>query len=53
MKTFIFVLVLALLIIVLLWFVLYKLRKPKDDVVVYTCNICDERDCICHKEKNT
>jgi hypothetical protein len=51
MKAIIFVLLAAVLVFLIFQIVLYKQKKPKDDLVVYTCDFCGERDCICHQEK--
>ena len=52
MKAFIFVLLAALLVFLFFQIILYKPKKPKDDLVVYSCDICGDNDCICHKENN-
>jgi len=52
MKAIIFVLLAAVLAFLFFQIILYKQKKPKDDVVLYTCDICGDRDCICHKENN-
>jgi len=52
MKVAVFVLIAALLAFLFFRIVLKKQKKPKDDLIVYTCDICGDLDCICHKENN-
>jgi hypothetical protein len=52
MKVTIFVLIAALLAFLFFQIVLKKQKKPKDDLIVYTCDICGDHDCICHKVNN-
>jgi hypothetical protein len=53
MKAFIFVLLAALLVFLFFQIILYKPKKPKDNLIAYKCDICGDHDCICHKENDT
>ena len=45
---FLFIMIAAVVIFVLLWIGLYKRSKAKADVS-YSCNVCNEKHCNCTK----
>jgi hypothetical protein len=42
-------LILAVCIIVMVFWVLKNREKPPEET--YVCQVCNERECICHKEE--
>ncbi|MBW1837021.1 MAG: hypothetical protein JRF71_04015 [Deltaproteobacteria bacterium] len=40
----------GLFIFFFLWIVFSRRKDSGDKVVPYTCTVCGEKDCICHKE---
>jgi len=40
----------GLFIFFFLWIVFSRRKDSGDKAVPYTCTVCGEQDCICHKE---
>ncbi|MFC1885535.1 hypothetical protein ACFLZM_00545 [Thermodesulfobacteriota bacterium] len=53
MGTIIITLIAAVVIILLFTVALSKKRAHREDVDQYICEICDEKDCVCHKEDHS
>lgn len=52
MGKFLIMLLAACVAFLVLWIVLGKKKKLKEHVDTYTCSVCGEKDCSCHKEEN-
>ena len=59
MMTFFLVLFIIIILFLLLGFVFYKKKfqkeSPKESIEKsskYICDVCGEKDCICHREDN-
>jgi len=49
MKEALLIFLAALLVFIFIMFIFSKKRKARDLVAYYVCDICGERDCICHR----
>ena len=51
MGEIIITLVATIIIFLIFGGVLLNKRKPRENIDKFTCDICDEKDCVCHKEE--
>lgn len=53
MGKFLFMLLAACVAFLFLWIIFGRKKATDEKVARYTCSICGERDCLCHKEEKS